>query len=78
MNLTATKLFRLFLPAFGALALNSCVFKNECGYSSRLYNDCREYYDLMGVYHKECEANDISNDCAPQDGAGEQECLNCN
>jgi hypothetical protein len=23
----------------------------------KYYNDCREYYDLQGVYHKVCDEN---------------------
>ena len=31
----------------------SCV--NEDGVSLRYYDDCKEYYDVLGVYHKECD-----------------------
>ena len=40
---------------FMLLLLSGCV--NERGISARYYNDCREYYDLQGYYHKECDEN---------------------
>lgn len=36
---------------------SGCV--NERGISARYYNDCREYYDLQGSYHKKCDENVI-------------------
>lgn len=30
---------------------------NERGISLRYYNDCKEYYDLQGYYHKDCDKN---------------------
>lgn len=30
---------------------------NERGISLRYYNDCEEYYDVQGYYHKECDKN---------------------
>jgi hypothetical protein len=30
---------------------------NERGISLRYYSECREYYDLQGYYHKECDDN---------------------
>lgn len=32
-------------------------YVNERGISARYYNDCREYYDAAGVYHKACDEN---------------------
>nr|WP_306810975.1 hypothetical protein [Campylobacter helveticus] len=32
-------------------------FVNERGISSRYYDDCKEYYDASGAYHKECPKN---------------------
>jgi len=40
----------LFLLLFG---FGGCVGKR--GISMKYYNDCREYYDLQGYYHKECD-----------------------
>ncbi|HFU74243.1 MAG TPA: hypothetical protein ENK65_01670 [Helicobacteraceae bacterium] len=34
---------------------SGCV--NKRGVSSSYYNDCEEYYDLQGTYHKECDEN---------------------
>lgn len=30
---------------------------NERGLSLRYYNDCEEYYDAQGYYHKQCDKN---------------------
>lgn len=30
---------------------------NERGVSLRYYNDCEEYYDIQGYYHKQCDKN---------------------
>lgn len=30
---------------------------NERGVSLRYYNDCEEYYDAQGYYHKQCNKN---------------------
>lgn len=32
-----------------------CV--NKRGISSTYYNDCKEYYDERGYYHKDCDEN---------------------
>lgn len=37
------------------LLFSGCV--NERGISARYYNECREYYDLQGYYHKVCDEN---------------------
>ncbi len=36
---------------------NGCLYVNDRGISTRYYNDCREYYDAMGIYHKKCDKN---------------------
>lgn len=41
----------LLLPIFFA----GCF--NERGVSLRYYNNCEEYYDLQGYYHKQCDKN---------------------
>lgn len=38
-----------------ALLLSGCV--NKRGVSATYYNDCKEYYDYQGVYHKTCDKN---------------------
>lgn len=40
-----------------ALLFTSCA--NKRGISSTYYNDCKEYYDLQGYYHKDCGENII-------------------
>lgn len=49
-------MIRLLL-ALGAIALlfSGCV--NKRGVSAKYYNDCREYYDMQGYYHKQCDEN---------------------
>jgi len=39
------------------LMLNGCIYLNERGVSGRYYNECREFYDATGTYHKECDEN---------------------
>jgi len=46
-----------FSASFVLLFFSGCV--NERGISARYYNDCREYYDLQGYYHKKCDENII-------------------
>ncbi len=47
---------RYFVPVF-ALLLHGCLYFNDKGISSHLYDNCREYYDECGIYHKECPKN---------------------
>ncbi|ELD1510202.1 hypothetical protein ACOJD3_001203 [Campylobacter coli] len=35
----------------------SGCFVNERGISNRFYDDCHEYYDASGTYHKDCSKN---------------------
>ena len=42
---------------FIVLSFNGCLYVNERGISTRYYNDCHEYYDAMGIYHKKCDKN---------------------
>lgn len=41
----------VLLPLF----LSGCF--NERGVSLKYYNNCEEYYDMQGYYHKECDKN---------------------
>ena len=51
-NIRMKKTTLLFLlPIFFA----GCF--NERGISLRYYNDCEEYYDVQGYYHKRCDKN---------------------
>lgn len=36
---------------------SGCLYVNERGIDTQYYNTCKEYYDSMGVYHKECDKN---------------------
>lgn len=45
---------KLLFLIFGLL-LSGCF--NERGVSLRYYNDCEEYYDAQGYYHKKCDEN---------------------
>ncbi|HEC1755340.1 TPA: hypothetical protein R1709_000102 [Campylobacter lari] len=46
----------VFFLGFLALFFSGC-FVNERGVSNRFYDDCKEYYDASGTYHKECLKN---------------------
>ncbi len=48
------KYLLILLPA---LLLHGCLYFNDTGVSTRLYNDCKEYYTADGVYVKECPKN---------------------
>lgn len=37
------------------IAFTGCM--NERGISLSYYNGCKEYYDLQGYYHKDCDKN---------------------
>jgi len=47
------KILLLFIAFF----FSACV--NTHGVSMKYYSECKEYYDLQGYYHKECN-DDIS------------------
>ena len=40
-----------------ALLFQGCLYFNDRGVSNQYYNGCTEYYDAMGIYHKECKEN---------------------
>ncbi|MCK9372851.1 MAG: hypothetical protein M0P91_06610 [Sulfuricurvum sp.] len=46
-----TKILLTLLPIF----LSGCF--NDRGVSLRYYNNCEEYYDIQGYYHKKCDKN---------------------
>jgi len=37
--------------------LSGCVYVNDRGIDMHYYNQCKEYYDSMGIYHKTCDKN---------------------
>ena len=41
-----------------ALFFTGCVTKR--GISAQYYNDCKEYYDLQGFYHKDCDGEVVT------------------
>ena len=45
----------IFLLTLLTLMLSGCV--NKRGISAKYYNDCSEYYDSKGYYHKDCDEN---------------------
>ncbi|MFZ5374792.1 MAG: hypothetical protein ACOZBX_04540 [Campylobacterota bacterium] len=51
-NARMKKKLLLFLLPF---VVGGCF--NERGVSLRYYNECEEYYDVQGYYHKECDKN---------------------
>jgi len=56
-NTPMVKLLLLMLPL---LLFLGCA--NKRGLSMKYYNECREYYDLQGTYHKVCDNNLIEYD----------------
>lgn len=48
---------KVLIFVFIAIYFSGCLFLNERGVSTQYYNDCKEYYDSMGVYHKKCDEN---------------------
>ena len=39
------------------IMFSGCISKR--GISLQYYNDCKEYYDLQGFYHKDCNDNNM-------------------
>ncbi len=39
------------------LLFSGCLYVNDRGIDTHYYNDCKEYYDSMGIYHKTCDEN---------------------
>ncbi|MDR2905236.1 MAG: hypothetical protein LBU73_04720 [Helicobacteraceae bacterium] len=71
---------RCFYFVFTAFLISGCVFRNECGFSSKYYNDCVEGYDAQGIYFRKCGKNDIYDTCKkePSPLNEVEECINCN
>lgn len=46
------------LLLLSTLIFTGCVTKR--GISTQYYNDCKEYYDLQGFYHKDCDGEIIT------------------
>jgi len=45
------------LLALISLFLHGCFYFNDEGISTKLYSECKEYYDADGNYKKECPKN---------------------
>lgn len=48
-------MMKQLLLLLAVLLFSGCF--NERGMSLRYYNDCEEYYDAQGYYHKKCDEN---------------------
>ena len=51
-------MIKLTLLSLTLLFFSGCM--NKHGISARYYSDCKEYYDMQGYYHKECNDDIIS------------------
>ncbi|MCR6570832.1 hypothetical protein CINS5915_02915 [Campylobacter insulaenigrae] len=58
-------MFKKIILVFLMLFFSGC-FVNERGVSNRFYDDCKEYYDASGIYHKECPQNWIDLPLTPE------------
>ncbi|MCR6591201.1 lipoprotein [Campylobacter insulaenigrae] len=58
-------MFKKIILVFLILFFSGC-FVNERGISNRFYDDCKEYYDASGIYHKECPQNWIDLPLTPE------------
>ncbi|MBE0492048.1 MAG: hypothetical protein IBX44_07335 [Sulfurospirillum sp.] len=47
---------KLLIPIVPFL-FSGCLYVNDRGIDTHYYNTCKEYYDSMGVYHKQCDEN---------------------
>ncbi|MDR2033879.1 MAG: hypothetical protein LBP89_04530 [Helicobacteraceae bacterium] len=65
---------------FCVFLFSGCVSINECGVSTKYYNDCVEGYDAQGVYFKKCPPNNIYDSCKKEEEEfpSLEDCLNCN
>ncbi len=53
---------KIILVLFVVLFFSGCLYFGDKGVSTRLYNDCKEYYDANGDYVKECPKNLVEYD----------------
>ena len=44
-----------YLLVLFPMLLSGCF--NDRGVSLKYYNNCEEYYDIQGYYHKQCDKN---------------------
>jgi hypothetical protein len=51
---------RYFIPLLTLpILFTGCIYFNDTGISTHLYDNCQEYYDACGNYHRECPKNMI-------------------
>jgi len=50
-------MIKIILFILSIVIFSGCVGKR--GVSLQYYNDCQEYYDLQGFYHKKCNDNNM-------------------
>ena len=50
-------MLKIILLSVIAIIFSGCA--NKHGLSSTPYDDCKEYYDFQGYYHKDCGEKDI-------------------
>jgi hypothetical protein len=55
----------LFLLLSTLMIFSGCV--NKRGISMRYYDECNEYYDAQGYYHKDCSENMVDFPKSVQD-----------
>ncbi len=48
---------KVLIFIFIIVNFSGCLYLNDRGIDTRYYNECHEYYDSMGVYHKKCDKN---------------------
>jgi hypothetical protein len=78
-SLAPREKMKTIILAVGVLVLFSgCVYVNECGATTSYYSGCKEYYDSMGIYHKECPKNNIYNKCKQKNNSLLKDCIGCN
>ncbi len=46
-------MLKIFLLTMGIFIFSGCVGRE--GISLKYYNECEEYYDMLGYYHRECD-----------------------
>ncbi|MEA2112334.1 MAG: hypothetical protein U9P71_09855 [Campylobacterota bacterium] len=69
-----TNMIKLLLLITTLVFLVGCA--NRRGLSMKYYNDCKEYYDSQGAYHKVCDENFIDYDeIKDMFHSKEQECV---
>jgi len=60
-------MIKITLFLITAVFFSACV--NKHGISAQPFDDCKEYYDFQGYYHKDCGDKDIVTYKAIGDGA---------